>query len=113
MIDREILNAIGYRRFNQERDLLAAVLEYVNERLHPTMIKQLNVLRSRIKGGQKTCDFLINVCQDYFDSDMRNNTREQWLILIYLTKIKDEKLLNEVMKDIKEITRADKIIELA
>ena len=32
--------------------------------------------------------------------------------LIYLTKIKDEKLLNEVLKDIKEITRADKIIEI-
>ena len=32
--------------------------------------------------------------------------------MIYLTKIKDEKLFNEVMKDIKEIRRADKIIEL-
>ena len=49
-IDRNILNAIGYRRFSQERDLLVAVLEYVNDRLHPTMIKQFNVLRSRIEG---------------------------------------------------------------
>ena len=56
-VDRVILNAISYRRFNQERDLLAAILEYVNERLHPTMIKQLNMLRSTIE-GQKTCDFL-------------------------------------------------------
>ena len=32
--------------------------------------------------------------------------------MIYLTKIKDEKLLNEVMKDIKDITRADKIIKM-
>ena len=74
------------------------------------MIKQLNVLRSTIEGGQKTCDFLRNVCQDYFDSDMNHNTQEQWLILIYLTKIKDEKLLTEVLKGIKETTRADKII---
>ena len=40
-IDRQILNAIGYKRFNQEKDILAAVLEYVNDRFHPTMIKQL------------------------------------------------------------------------
>ena len=77
LIDREILNAIHYRRFNLERDLLAAVLEYVNDRLHPTMIKQLNVLRSTIEGGQKNCDFLRNVCQDYFESDMSHNTQEQ------------------------------------
>ena len=31
--------------------------------------------------------------------------------MIYLTKIKDEKLLNEVLKDIKEIRRADTIID--
>ena len=74
LVDREILNTIGYKNINQERNLLAAILEYVNERLHPTMIKQLNVLRTQIKGGQKTCDFLVNVWQDFFDSDMRNNT---------------------------------------
>ena len=65
-----------------------------------------------IEGGQKTCDFLRNVCQDYFDSDMSHNNQEKWLILIYLTKIKDDKLLNEVMEDIEEITRADKIKEM-
>ena len=75
------------------------------------MIKQLNVLRSTIEGGQKTCDFLRNICQDYFDSDMNLNTQEQWLILIYYTKIKDEKILNEVLKDKKEIRRADTIID--
>ena len=75
LIDREILNAIGYRRFNQERDLLVAVLEYMNDRLHPTMIKQLNVLRSTTEGGQKTCDFLRNFRQDYFNSDKNLNTQ--------------------------------------
>ena len=92
--------------------MLTAILEYLNERFHPMRIKQLNVLRSQIEGGQKTCDFLVNVRQDFFDSDLRTNKWEQWLILIYLTKIKDEKLLNEVMKDIEEITRADKIMEM-
>ena len=95
---REILNAIEYRKFNQERDLLAAILGYVNVRLHQMMIKQLNVLRTQIEGGQNTCHFLVNVHQDFFDLDMRNNTWEQWLILLYVTKIKDEKLLNEVIK---------------
>ena len=60
-VDREILNAIEYRKFNQERDLLAAILGYVNVRLHQMMTKQLNVLRTQIEGGQKTCDFLVNV----------------------------------------------------
>ena len=67
-------------------------------------MKQLNVQKTQIEVGQKTYDFLVNVHQDFFDSDMKNNSWEQWLILIYLTKIKDEKLLNEVMKDIDEIT---------
>ena len=89
-----------------------AILEYVNDRLHPTMIKQLNEWRSTIEEGQKTCDFLRNVCQDYFNSIMNLNMEEQWLTLIYLTKIKDEKLLNEVLKDIKEIRRADTIIDM-
>ena len=73
-VDKEILNAIGYRNFNQERTLLAVVLDYVNERLHPTMIKQLNVLKTQIEEEQETCDFLVNVCQDFFDSDMKDNT---------------------------------------
>ena len=77
LVEREILNTIVYRNFNQERDFQAAILEYVNERLHPTMIKHLNVLRAQIEGGQKTCDFLVNVHQDFFYSDMRNNTWEQ------------------------------------
>ena len=69
------------------------------------------MLRTQIEGGQKT-NFLVNVRQDFFDSDMRNNTCEQWLFLIYLTKIKDEKLLNKVTKDIEDITKADEIIKL-
>ena len=48
-MDKEILNAIGYRNFDQEWNLLAAVLEYEYERLHPTMIKQLNVLKTQIE----------------------------------------------------------------
>ena len=54
----------------------------------------------------------MNVHQDFFDSDMRDNSWEQWLILIYLTKITDGKLLNEVMKDIGKIRREDEIIKL-
>ena len=78
----------------EEKRLLDAILKYVNDRLHPTIIKQVKKWRSTIEPGQKTCDFLRNHCQDYFDSDMHLNTEEQWLILLYLSHIKDEKILN-------------------
>ena len=43
---------------------------------------------------------------------MKENNWKQWLILIYLTKIKDKKLLDEVMKNIDEIKKEDYIIKL-
>ena len=48
-MDKEILNAIGYRSFSKEKDLLEAILGFVGERLHPTHIKQLNVLKAQIE----------------------------------------------------------------
>ena len=42
-IDRYILNAVGYRRFIREKELLKAILGYVNDCLHPILIKQLEV----------------------------------------------------------------------
>ena len=97
-MDKDILNAIEYRSFTEEKTLLDANLDYIRKRLHPTQIKQLNVLKAHIEGGQKTCNFLVNICQDFCDSAMKENDWKQWLILIYLTKIKDETLLNEVIK---------------
>ena len=31
-------------------------------------------IKNTDEGGQTTCDFLVNFCQDFFDSDMRDNT---------------------------------------
>ena len=45
----------------------------------------------------------VNICQDFFDFAMNENHWEQWLKLIYLTKIKDKKLLDEVIKKIDKI----------
>ena len=61
-MDKKILNAIEYRSSTGEKTLLDAILGYVRERLNPTQIKQLNVLKAHIEGGQRTCDILVNIC---------------------------------------------------
>ena len=43
---------------------------------------------------------------------MKINTEEQWLILLYLSYIKKEKILKKVMKDIKYIESRNQVIEI-
>ena len=38
-VDRDILNAVGDRKFKEEKRLLGAIVEYLNEWLHPTLIR--------------------------------------------------------------------------
>ena len=48
-VDLYILNAVGYRRFKEEKGLLEAILGYVKDHLHPMLIKQLNMWRTTIE----------------------------------------------------------------
>ena len=59
----------------------------------------------------KICDYVRNLRQVFFDSYMHDNKQEEWLILLYLSHIKKEKILKKVMKDIKNIKSGNQIME--
>ena len=60
-VNRDILNTLGYRKFTKERELLKAILDYVNDHLHSMFIKKLEIWRSTIELGMKICDHLRNL----------------------------------------------------
>ena len=42
-VERDILSVVGHKKFKEEGKLLEAIIDYINERLHPIIICQLNL----------------------------------------------------------------------
>ena len=62
-----------WSKLKDEKKLLDTIVDYVNKRLHPTNIRQLNVWCSVIESDKKTCDYLRIPCKNYYNSNMHLN----------------------------------------
>ena len=111
-VEQEILLAVNCSVFETEQDLLEAILEYLYDRLYPKLINQLEVWRTKQKRGTKTCDYLLGLNQQFYESNMQDNKIDDWLVLLCFQSITDDKLLKEVMKQLKDIKKATKIINI-
>ena len=85
-VSRDILSAIDYKNRNTEKEMLDAIRAYLDTKVHPKIIRQLEIWRAKQSSGSSMAESMRRqVCQ-FYDMNMENNTVEDWLrLLLYTT----------------------------
>ena len=95
-----------------EVELLESILKYLNTRLHPICITQLEIWRTKQESGVKHCEQLPQIMAKFYESSMDHNMVEDLLILFCLSSTSNDKILSEIFMKIKNIEMATDLIDL-
>ncbi len=110
-VSREILVAVNYKEKNTEKDLLDAIQEYLDTKVHPKVIRQLEIWHAKQLDGSSVAESMRRqVCQ-FYDTNMEENTVEDWLKLLLYTTCQDKELLAEVLAKARTLDTAQNVID--
>ena len=112
VVSKHILRAVDYANKEYEEKLLKVILEYLDTRLHPIPNRQLAIWRTKQNAGIKHCKQLHLLVLKFYETGMDHNSVEEWLILLCLSCMTDEKILAEIFKNIEDIETTKDLISL-
>merc|ERR1712163_94945 len=95
-VSRDILLAVGYRDKHTEKDLLDAIKLYLDTKIHPKIIRQLEIWRQIMA---------------FYDSNMDANSPEDWLKLLLYATCTDKDILTKILAKTRELDTPHQIIE--
>ena len=75
-VSQEILVSIDYRKIKSERDFLDKLQDYIEARLHPKRIGQLEVMHTRQKQGSSLLNMLSQQTTLFYETGMDKNSPE-------------------------------------
>ena len=75
-ISHDILQVIGYKQVETEEEMLNRVKEYLNTKVHPTVIRQLEVWKSKQQPGSSLAESMRRQVQNFYHMGMDRNTPE-------------------------------------
>ena len=109
-VSRDILSAIDYKRHRTEQAMLNAIQAYLDTKVHPKIIRQLEIWRAKQADGTSVAETMRRqVCQ-FYDTSMENNTIEDWLRLLLYTTCQDKELLSKVLAKARTLNTAQEVI---
>ena len=77
--------------------MLDAIRVYLDTKVHPKVIHQLEIWRAKQSDGSSEAESMRRqVCQ-FYDTNMEDNTIEDWLKLLLYTTCQDKELLSKVL----------------
>ena len=91
--------SINHKKIKTEKEFLVKLRTYIDTRLHPKLIHQLEIMRTRQKNGSSFLDVLSQQVMNYFEAGMDKNTSEEWLILLLVATINEASTLQEVSRE--------------
>merc|ERR1712115_661128 len=110
-VSREILLAVGYRDKHTEKDLLDAIKLYLDTKIHPKIIRQLEIWRSRQAEGNTVAETMRRQIMAFYDSNMDANSPEDWLKLLLYATCTDKDILTKILAKTRELDTRHQIIE--
>ena len=110
-VSRDILIAIDYKNRTTEKGMLDAIREYLDTKVHPKVIRQLEIWRAKQSDGSTVAESMRRqVCQ-FYDTNMENNTVEDWLKLLLYTTCQDKELLSKVLARARTLKTAQDVTD--
>ena len=110
-VSREILIAVNYKEKNTEEELLEAIQEYLDTKVHPKIIRQLEIWRARQSDGSTVTESMRRQVCNFYDTNMEENTPEDWLKLLLYTTCQDKEILTKVLAKTRNLDTPQNIID--
>ena len=78
--------AINYKEVESEEEMLNRIKEYLNTKVHTTVIRQLEVWKVKQQSGSSLAESMRRQIQQFFNTRMDQNLPDDWLkLLLYST----------------------------
>merc|ERR1712120_10446 len=110
-VSREILIAVNYKEKNTEEELLQAIQEYLDTKVHLKVIRQLEIWRARQSDGSTVAESMRRQVCAFYDSNMEGNTPEDWLKLLLYATCTDKEILTKILAKTLDLDTPHQIIE--
>merc|ERR1712177_127254 len=110
-VSREILIAVNYKEKNTEEELLQAIQEYLDTKVHPKVIRQLEIWHARQSEGSTVAESMRRQVCAFYDSNMEGNTPEDWLKLLLYATCTDKKILTKILAKTCDLDTLHQIID--
>ena len=102
-VSRDILSAIDYKNRKTEEDMLKAIRAYLDTKVHPTIIRQLEIWRAKQSSGSSVAESMRRQICQFYDTNMELNKPEDWLKLLLYTTCQDKELLCKVLAKVRTL----------
>ena len=110
-VSRDILLAVGYRDKRTEKDLLDAIRLYLDSKIHPKILHQLEIWKSRQAEGNTVAETMRRQIMAFYDSNMDANSPQDWLKLLLYATTTDKEILTKILAKTRELETPHQIIE--
>merc|ERR1711895_254849 len=91
--------------------MLDAIRVYLDTKVHPKVIPQLEIWRAKQSDSSTVAESMRRqVCQ-FYDTNMEENTVEDWLKLLLYTTCQDKELLAKVLVKARTLDTAQNVID--
>ena len=104
---------IDHKSLKNEKDFLKALRVYIDSRLHPKVICQLEVMCNRQKQGDSILNVISQQATNFYEAGMDKNTPDEWLVLLSIPSIDEAPTLTEIFKRAEEIKTYSDINKIA
>merc|ERR1712177_139024 len=110
-VSREILIAVNYKEKHTEDELLQAIQEYLDTKVHLKVIRQLEIWRARQSVGSTVAESMRRQVCAFYDSNMEGNTPEDWLKLLLYATCTDKEILTKILTKTRDLDTPHQIID--
>ena len=112
-VSREVLNAISYKTLTTEKEYLDAIKKYLNTKVHPKEIRQLEIWRTKQGDHSTVADSMRRQVRQFFDTNMDENTPDDWIKLLLYTTCQDKELLSKILARTRTLKTPQDVIDFA
>ena len=102
---------MNYKEKHTEDELLQAIQEYLDTKVHPKVIRQLEIWRARQSDGSTVAESMRRQVCAFYDSNMEGNTPEDWLKLLLYATCTDKEILTKILAKTRDLDTPQQIID--
>ena len=104
--------AINYKEVETEKEMLVHIKEYLNTKVHPTVIQQLEVWKSKQQSGSSLAESMRCQIQQIYNMRMDKNLPEDLLKLLLYSTGGDKEIMTKIFAKTRSLNTHTDILDL-
>merc|ERR1712112_735793 len=110
-VSRDILNAISYKTLRTEKEYLVAIKKYLDTKVHPKVIRQLEIWRAKQGENSTVAESMRRQVNQFYDTNMDENETDDWIKLLLYTTCQDKELLSKILARTRTLNTPQDVID--